>query len=92
MSAKGYEEMAEEWHNKVDEAIKHIRKARKLIGEIPPSMSTAISVWGEKGYVNKKGERVSLDMVSHAGNRGKYLVMYRLLQAILAELEEGRII
>ena len=92
MGAKGYEEMAEEWHRKVDEATEHIRKAKELIGEIPPSMLNAISVWGKEGYVNKRGERVSLDMVSHAGNRGKYLVMYRLLQAILVELAEGRIV
>ena len=88
----GYEEMAEEWNKRLRKAIEHIEEARQLIGQIPPNVLTAISTWEKEGFVNKEGKKVSLDVTSHAGFRAKCLVIYRLLGAILAELDEGRII
>jgi hypothetical protein len=88
LSVQEYEEMHNEWHRNVDNAIKHIQKAKELIEKIPPSILSAISVWGEKGIKIKNEKIVNLDIVGHASFRERCLIIYRLLVAIIKELGE----
>lgn len=88
LSVQEYEEMHNEWHRNIDNAIKHIQKAKELIEEIPPSILTAISVWGEKGIKIKNDKIVDIDIVGHTSFRERCLIIYRLLVAIIKELSE----
>jgi len=80
--------MHNEWHRNIDNAIKYIQKAKELIEIISPSILSAISVWGEKGIKIKKGRIVDLGIVGHASFRERYLIIYRLLVAIIKELSK----
>ena len=88
MSVQRYEDMHEVWHDKLDKAADHIEETIELISEIPPSVLTAISVWGEKGVQIGDGKIVKIDVVGHASFRERCLLIQRLLSAIKKELNE----
>ena len=88
MSVGNYQELHEKWHKKLNKAVDHIVKAREIVSEIPPSILSAITMWGEKGVQTSEGEVIMLDIVGHASFRERCLLVNRILEDIMRELTQ----